>query len=216
MPRGADADPEVIRVVHEDAQILILDKPSGLPSVPPKPPKPSDCLHLRLRAAYGEALLVHRLDADTSGIMVFARTKLAQRHLNWQFERRQVAKSYVARVWGDVVGEAGTIDLPLIVDWPNRPKQMVNFETGKPSITDWTVAGREPGVTRMALRPRTGRSHQLRVHLLSIGHPILGDYFYAPPEAYAAADRLQLHAETLGFRHPEGGGWVEYRVPAPF
>jgi tRNA pseudouridine32 synthase/23S rRNA pseudouridine746 synthase len=166
-----------------------------------------------VRAAFPEALLVHRLDRDTSGVVVFARTRLAQRHLNWQFERRQVAKGYVARVAGAVAGEAGQIELPLIADWPNRPLQMVCFERGKPSVTEWRVLSREAGATRLVLRPLTGRSHQLRVHLLAIGHPILGDPFYGDA---GSADRLQLHAERLGFRHPDGGAWVEFAAEVPF
>ena len=150
-----------------------------------------------MRAACPEALLVHRLDRDTSGVMVFARTRLAQRHLGWQFERRQVAKTYVARVEGTVVaGEAGRIDLPLICDWPNRPRQMVCHARGKPAVTDWRVVGREAGATRLELRPLTGRSHQLRVHLAALGHPILGDPFYGrcrrgrPAAAPRGADRV--------------------------
>lgn len=208
--------PPGLCLLHEDAQLLILDKPSGLLSVPAKPPGPADCLEARVRVAFPEALLVHRLDGDTSGVMVFARTRLAQRHLNWQFERRQVVKTYVARVWGRVAEDAGRIDLPLICDWPNRPLQMVCHQRGKPSITDWRALDREPAATRLDLTPRTGRSHQLRVHLESLGHPILGDRFYAPPDALAAADRLQLHATSLGFRHPDGGAWTEFASPAPF
>jgi tRNA pseudouridine32 synthase/23S rRNA pseudouridine746 synthase len=201
------------RLLHADGALLIWDKPSGLLSVPAKPPGPADCLEARARAAFPEALLVHRLDRDTSGVMVFARTRLAQRHLGWQFERRQVSKGYVARVAGEVAGEAGRIELPLICDWPNRPRQMVSFERGKPAVTEWRVIGREPGATRLALRPLTGRSHQLRVHLMAIGHPILGDAFYGDA---GAADRLQLHAERLGFRHPDGGAPVAFAVDVPF
>lgn len=207
---------ETYRLIHADAALLIVDKPSGLLSVPAKPPGPADCLEARLRADFPETLLIHRLDGDTSGVMVFARSRLAQRHLNWQFERRQVAKTYVARVAGHPPEDAGRIDLPLICDWPNRPKQMVCHSRGKPSVTDWRVLARETEATRLELRPLTGRSHQLRVHLLSLGHPILGDRFYAPPEALAAADRLQLHAHRLGFRHPIGGAPVSFEVPVPF
>lgn len=205
-----------LRLVHADAQVLILDKPSGLLSVPAKPPGTQDCLEARLRAAFPEALLVHRLDMDTSGVMVFARTRLAQRHLNWQFERRQIAKTYVARAHGRVAGETGRIDLPLICDWPNRPRQMVCHTSGRAAVTDWRVVGREAEATRLELAPLTGRSHQLRVHLLALGHPILGDGFYATGAALAAAPRLQLHALRLGFRHPDGGARVEFEVPAPF
>ncbi len=212
---GIDLDqiPAGLRLVQADKQLLVLDKPSGLLSVPAKPPGPADCLEARVRAEFPEALLVHRLDRDTSGVMVFARTRLAQRHLNWQFERRQVAKTYVARVAGTVAGEAGRIELPLICDWPNRPKQMVCHARGKPARTDWRVLAREGGATRLELRPLTGRSHQLRVHLAALGHPILGDPFYGDP---AAADRMQLHAARIGFRHPDGGSWVEFVAEVPF
>lgn len=205
-----------LTILHSDAQILLLDKPSGLLSVPAKPPGAQDCLEARARAAFSDALLVHRLDGDTSGVMVFARTKLAQRHLNWQFERRQVSKTYVARVAGRVEGETGRIDLPLICDWPNRPKQMVCHARGRPSVTDWRVIGREADATRLELTPLTGRSHQLRVHLLALGHPILGDPFYATGAALEAADRLQLHAARLGFRHPDGGAHVAFSSAVPF
>ncbi len=203
-------------ILHCDDQLLVLDKPSGLLSVPAKPPGPQDCLEARAKASYPDALLVHRLDMDTSGVMVFARTKLAQRHLNWQFERRQTGKTYVARVAGILEQDEGVVDLPLICDWPNRPLQMVCFERGKPALTEWRVLERESNATRLELRPRTGRSHQLRVHMLALGHPILGDNFYATGDALAAADRLQLHAQRLRMMHPDGGKWVEFEAPLPF
>ncbi len=216
VPPPADAAGERIVVIHRDAALLVLDKPSGLLTVPAKPPGPQDCLEARARAAFPGALLVHRLDRDTSGVAVFALERQAQRHLGWQFERRQVEKLYVARVWGEPEAEEGRIEAPLIVDWPNRPRQMICPERGKPAVTDWRVLAREGGVARVALAPRTGRSHQLRVHMASLGHPILGDNFYAHPEAHAAADRLQLHAARIGFRHPVGGAWVEFAAPVPF
>lgn len=193
----------------------MVEKPSGLLSVPAKPPGPQDCVEARVRALHPGALLVHRLDLETSGVMVFALTRLAQRHLGWQFERRQVRKTYFARVAGQVAGEAGRIALPLACDWPNRPRQMVS-PAGKPAVTDWQVEAREAAATRLRLSPLTGRSHQLRVHLAALGHPILGDPFYAPPEALAAAPRLQLHATSLAFRHPDGGAWVGFESPPPF
>ncbi len=206
-----------LNVVHMDEHLMVLDKPSGLLSVPAKPPGPQDCLEARAKAAHPEALLVHRLDMDTSGIMLFARTRLAQRHLGWQFERRQLKKTYEARAAGHIADDTGRIDLPLICDWPNRPLQMVCHIRGKPSVTDYAVLDREPGaVTRVELRPQTGRSHQLRVHLLALGHPILGDGFYADPATRIAAPRLQLHAREISLRHPDGGAWVTFTAPTPF
>ncbi|WP_316015935.1 RluA family pseudouridine synthase [Roseobacter sp. HKCCA0434] len=203
-PRGP------VEVIHADAHLLVVSKPSGLLSVPGK--NFADCLEARLRLEWPEALLIHRLDMDTSGIMVFARTALAQRHLNWQFERRQVRKSYVARVAGRVAGRAGFVALPLIADWPNRPLQMVDFARGKPAFTRWEVEARGAESTRLDLYPRTGRSHQLRVHCLEMGHPILGDRFYGGPRA----SRLMLHARTLDLRHPDGGAWHRFEAPVPF
>jgi tRNA pseudouridine32 synthase/23S rRNA pseudouridine746 synthase len=160
-------------------------------------------------------LLVHRLDRDTSGVMVFALTRHAQRHLGLQFEKRQTRKTYVARVWGEVAEKTGTVDLPLIVDWPNRPKQMVDHENGKPAVTDWRVIRTKDGESRVRLMPKTGRSHQLRVHMLALGHPILGDPFYAtgPARDYP---RLMLHSETLQFRHPDGGQGIRITAKCPF
>jgi tRNA pseudouridine32 synthase/23S rRNA pseudouridine746 synthase len=212
---ATDTDVEGL-LVHADAHVLVLTKPSGLLTVPAKPPGPQDCLAARVAQAWPGALLVHRLDRDTSGVIVFARNRLAQRHLNWQFERRQVEKAYVARVQGRPSRDAGRIELPLVCDWPNRPRQMVCHVRGRAARTDWRVIADEGAASRVALAPLTGRSHQLRVHLAAIGHPILGDPLYAPPEAVAAADRLQLHAERLAFRHPDGGARVAFTVPAPF
>jgi len=203
-------------VIHLDDQILAINKPSGLLSVPGKAMEHRDCLETRVKAVYVDALLVHRLDMDTSGVMVFGIGKHAQRHISSQFQKRQLEKTYVARVSGHVVDDTGKVDLPLIVDWPNRPLQMVDHVRGKPSVTDWAVLAREDAVTRMELRPKTGRSHQLRVHMLELGHPILGDRFYGDAEVIAAADRLQLHAQTLRMRHPDGGAWLTLTAPSPF
>ena len=202
-------------VLHEDAQLLVLDKPAGLLSVPGKGAHLADCLISRAQAAFPDALLVHRLDRDTSGVMVFAMTSAAQRHLGLQFEKRQVKKTYVARVWGQLEPKDGTVDAPLIVDWPNRPRQKIDWDTGKPAVTDWKVQRHEDHATRVRLFPQTGRSHQLRVHMLSLGHPILGDPFYATGEALDAP-RLMLHATELRLRHPEGGRGMRFVSKPPF
>ncbi len=202
-------------ILHHDHELLFVDKPSGLLSVPGKGEHLADCLIARVQAVFPEALLVHRLDRDTSGVMVFALTPHAQRHLGLQFEKRQTKKTYLARVFGRVEGREGTVDLPLIVDWPNRPKQHVDFENGKPAVTDWKVLRYEDNATRMRLFPQTGRSHQLRVHMLELGHPILGDPFYATGAALDAP-RLMLHAESLRLRHPDGGKGITIKAKCPF
>lgn len=202
-------------ILHHDHEILLVNKPSGLLSVPGKGDHLSDCLIARVQEAFPEALLVHRLDMDTSGVMVFALTPHAQRHLGLQFEKRQTKKTYVARVWGQMTEKTGEVDLPLIVDWRNRPLQMVDHENGKPAQTEWRVLRVGDGETRVRLYPRTGRSHQLRVHMLALGHPILGDPFYAKGPA-RDFPRLMLHAEALRLRHPDGGKGLTFSVKAPF
>ncbi|WP_300010948.1 RluA family pseudouridine synthase [uncultured Roseobacter sp.] len=202
-------------VLHEDAEVLLVDKPAGLLSVPGKGPELADCLLTRVQAAFPDALLVHRLDRDTSGVMIFALTPHAQRHLGLQFEKRMTRKTYVARVWGVPSEKTGTVDLPLIVDWPNRPRQMVDHANGKPAQTDWRVLKDEGDTSRVRLHPKTGRSHQLRVHMLALGHPILGDPFYATGPA-RAFPRLMLHSEELRFKHPQGGRSMKIRTTALF
>jgi tRNA pseudouridine32 synthase/23S rRNA pseudouridine746 synthase len=194
---------------------LILDKPAGLLSVPGKGDHMADCLITRAQAVFPECLLVHRLDMDTSGIMVFAMTHHAQRHLGLQFEKRYTKKTYIARVHGHLAEKEGTIDLPLIVDWPNRPLQKVDHETGKSALTEWRLLRHEDGTSLVRLYPQTGRTHQLRVHMLAIGHPIIGDPFYATGAA-RDAPRMMLHAEELRLRHPDGGKGVRFRAKAPF
>ena len=205
-----------LSVIHRDDHLLLVDKPSGLLSVPGKPEAHRDCLETRVQAAFPEALLIHRLDMETSGIMVFALNRNAQKAVNRQFEKRIVRKTYIARVAGAPDADQGEIDLPLIADWPNRPLQKVCHLTGRPAITRWRVLDREAGATRVELTPETGRSHQLRVHLREIGHPILGDPFYAPDAVRLAAPRLQLHALALDLRHPDGGAWQRWEAPCPF
>jgi len=201
-------------IIYKDNDIICVNKPSGLLSVPGK--LYPDCLESRLRAIFPEILTVHRLDMSTSGVMVFARSKPAQRHLGIQFEKRHLRKRYIARIQGHIRGESGRINLPLRTDWPNRPKQMVCFEKGRPSQTDWALVSKDRHLSKILLFPRTGRSHQLRVHLLAIGHPILGDEFYAPQAAKDAAERLQLHALSLDLRKPSDGSWLHLKACSPF
>ncbi|MBB3994361.1 tRNA pseudouridine32 synthase/23S rRNA pseudouridine746 synthase [Sulfitobacter undariae] len=204
-----------LEVLHLDHEVILVDKPAGLLSVPGKGPDLADCLLTRVQAAFPDALLVHRLDRDTSGVMIFAMTPYAQRHLGLQFEKRMTKKTYVARVMGVPQEKTGTIDLPLIVDWPNRPRQMVCHETGKSAQTDWRVIKDDGSTARVRLTPHTGRSHQLRVHMLSLGHPILGDPFYASGVALEYP-RMMLHSEELRFKHPDGGQSTKVRSKAPF
>ncbi len=204
-----------LAILHDDHQVLLVDKPAGLLSVPGKGDHLADCLLARVQAVFPMALLVHRLDRDTSGVMIFALTPHAQRHLGLQFENRQTKKTYVARVWGEMTEKTGTVDLPLIVDWPNRPRQMVDHENGRQAQTDWRVMRARDGETRVKLMPRTGRSHQLRVHMMALGHPILGDPFYAEGQA-RDYPRLMLHSETLQFRHPDGGQGMRITAKCPF
>lgn len=212
-PYAPPQDPLVI--LHDDHEVVLVDKPTGLLSVPGKGEDLADCLMTRVQRVFPTALLVHRLDRDTSGVMIFALTPQAQRHLGWQFEERATKKVYVARLWGEMEGKEGTVDLPLCVDWPNRPKQHVDHQNGKPAQTDWKVLRHEGENTRVVLKPLTGRSHQLRVHMLEMGHPILGDPLYATGAALNHP-RLMLHAEELRLRHPMTGAALTFRAPVPF
>lgn len=205
-----------LEILYQDDDLLVLNKPSGLLSVPGKAPHHKDSLQLRVQRVFPSATIVHRLDMATSGILVMALNKPSHVGISRQFELRQTSKTYIARVYGQVAQDEGTIDLPLICDWPNRPKQMVDHERGKQAKTHWTVIGRAEQETLMELTPVTGRSHQLRVHMLSLGHPILGDRLYAHPKALAMASRLQLHAQQLGFSHPIGEQDLNFECPVPF
>ncbi|MFY0679030.1 MAG: RluA family pseudouridine synthase [Thalassovita sp.] len=204
-----------LEFLHEDHEIVVLNKPAGLLSVPGRGEDLADCLITRLQAVFPQALLVHRLDRDTSGVMVFGLTAHAQRHLSMQFEKRTTKKTYVARVQGQLTPKTGTIELPLIVDWPNRPRQVVDHENGKAAITEYRVLRQNETESRVRLTPRTGRTHQLRVHMLALGHPILGDPLYAEGEA-AQYDRLMLHSEELRIKHPDGGKGLSFRAKAEF
>ena len=202
-------------ILFQDDQIIVANKPAGLLSVPGKLAGREDCLVARLQAAHWDTLLVHRLDCDTSGVMIFARTKQAQGFLGQEFEKRRAKKTYVARVWGRFTPDSGHIDLPLCVDWPNRPRQMVDHVNGRPAQTDWQVTDHASDTTRVRLFPLTGRSHQLRVHMLAQGCPILGDPIYATGKA-REFPRLMLHAETLALHHPTSGVWTTFHAPCPF
>jgi len=207
-----------VRILLHDRRVIVVDKPAGLLSVPGIGPEKADCLVARLQATAPGARIVHRLDFDTSGAIVLALDADAHRELSRQFQDREVRKRYVAIVAGHVGPDAGEIDLPLRKEALGSARQIVHPTEGKPSLTRWTVLERLDGPprTRLALEPHTGRSHQLRVHCLAIGHPILGDPLYAPPEVRDAAARLLLHAERLAFTHPETGEPVEVSCPAPF
>lgn len=204
-------------VVYADAYLIVVGKPAGLLSVPGRGAGREDCLASRVQAEYTDALIVHRLDMDTSGLLVLARGAEMHRRLSRLFQERQVDKRYAAIVAGCLQPEAGQVDLPLITDWPNRPRQMVDHALGKPSLTRYRVESYDPAsaASRVALEPITGRSHQLRVHMAALGHPILGDPLYGGPAA-GRASRLLLHAEYLAFSHPESGTPLAFELPPPF
>jgi tRNA pseudouridine32 synthase/23S rRNA pseudouridine746 synthase len=202
-------------LLHSDDALLVVVKPAGLLAVPGRGSDKQDCLVARLLCDWPDARVVHRLDQATSGLMVFARGLAAQRRLGAAFEQRAVRKRYVALVAGRIAAASGLIELPLGADWPNRPRQRVDLEHGRPASTAWRVLARHDDRTRLALEPVTGRTHQLRVHLQAIGHPILGDALYAPPEP-ACATRLLLHASELALRHPVSGAALQFSSPAPF
>ncbi|MCJ0762401.1 RluA family pseudouridine synthase [Variovorax terrae] len=213
----------MFQLIHHDDALLVLDKPAGLLAVPGRGPDKQDCLSARVQQHWPDALVVHRLDQATSGLVVMARGAAAQRQLSLAFAGREVRKRYVAVVSGRVAPPAaddgwGVIDLPLIVDWPNRPRSIVDPQHGKPSVTRWRVLGYDAALdaTRLALEPVTGRSHQLRVHLQALGHPILGDALYADAAAFSQAPRLLLHACALEIPHPVTGAMRAFASPVPF
>ena len=214
--RGLSNPTSAFALVHQDARLLVADKPAGLLCVPGRGPTGADCLAARLQAAWPDALVVHRLDMATSGLVLFGRGAAAQRALSVAFAERQMHKRYAAVVVGLLAADAGEIDLPLGPDWPNRPRQQVDHVAGKPSRTRWQVLARDAtaGTTRLALQPLTGRTHQLRLHLAAIGHPILGDALYAPPPVLAAAPRLLLHASHLAWQDDHGDH--AFHSPVPF
>lgn len=204
----------MIQLHYVDDALLVAEKPAGLLSVPGRLPENQDCVIARLQAQYPDALTVHRLDQVTSGLLLHARGKAVESALSVQFQQRQVGKRYEAVVEGVMVDDAGAVDLPLIVDWPNRPRQRVDLTLGKPALTRWQVLARDPDLqrTRVALEPVTGRSHQLRLHMASLGHPIVGDVLYGA----APAARVHLHACHLQFVHPLSGQGMRFDSPVPW
>ncbi|MET0379840.1 MAG: RluA family pseudouridine synthase [Spongiibacteraceae bacterium] len=211
------------RVVLVDEHLIVVDKASGLLSVPGRDINNRDCVVSRLEKDHGQILVVHRLDFDTSGLLLLARNAKAQSELSKQFQNRSVEKVYEAMVWGLVEKDEGEINLPLALDWPNRPLHKVDYETGKASLTHYRVLARdaEKNRTRVGLFPVTGRSHQLRVHLQAIGHPILGCPLYGngkdgDASSQTVADRLLLHAKMLEFTHPVSGERIHLEAPVPF
>ncbi len=206
-----------IDIIYQDEALLIVDKPAKLLSVPGRGPDKQDCLINRLIAqGFSDALIVHRLDYATSGIMVVARSKAIHKALSILFQNREIGKSYQAIVWGKMKATQGTIEQPLRCDWENRPLQIVDYEWGKNAITHWQVTEQTADTSRIMLFPETGRSHQLRVHLQWIKHPICGDEFYAFKDALNYSERLCLHAQTLSFTHPVSNQAMAFEIPSPF
>ena len=202
----------MLEMVYQDEAILAVNKPTHLLSVPGRGPDKQDCLYHRVLEQFPDALMVHRLDMDTSGLVLFARSPEAQRTLSMQFEKREISKTYVAIVDGVMEQDEGMVDYPMRKDMEQRlpPKHLIDCVRGKKAVTEWRVLERGETTTRLVLFPKTGRSHQLRVHMQSIGHPIVGDPIYGQP-----AERLMLHAEKLSFPHPMTGDPIGLECPAP-
>ena len=210
-----------VQAVYEDADLLVLQKPAGLLCVPGRGPDKQDCLSARAQQQWPGALIVHRLDQATSGLVLMARHIDAQRRLSHAFAERQVHKRYQAVVWGLLAATEGAwneINLPIAADWERRPLRVIDPALGKPSLTRWRLLGHHPATdtSRIELEPVTGRTHQLRVHMAAIGHPILGDALYAPAEVQTLAPRLLLHASHLAFAHPSTGDAVALEWAADF
>jgi tRNA pseudouridine32 synthase/23S rRNA pseudouridine746 synthase len=204
-------------LIYCDDALLVVNKPAGLLSVPGRGEERQDCLAARVQVEFPEALIVHRLDMATSGLLVLARGAEMHRRLSQLFRERGVEKRYIALVAGHLQPTAGQVDLPLICDWPNRPRQKVDFEIGKPSLTHFRSLTYDAAAnaSRVELSPVTGRSHQLRVHMQSLGHPILGDELYGNV-ASSRAGRLMLHAAWLAFEHPATSTPIEFTCEPPF
>ena len=209
---------DALDLLYADTWLLMANKPAGLLSVPGRGEDKQDCLVLRVQAEYPDALIVHRLDLPTSGLLLLARGKEMQRRLSHEFAQRRVDKRYLAVVMGRPLSVTGTIDLPLAVDWPNHPRQKVDRRAGKPALTRYRFLSHSASddTSRLALSPETGRTHQLRVHLQALGHPIVGDRLYADATTAAKFDRLLLHAEELSFTHPATDRRMRFCSPPPF
>ena len=213
-----------LEVVFADDHLLVLNKPSGLLSVPGRGEDKQDCLIARAQAQWPDALTVHRLDMSTSGLMVIAKGPDVQRSLSQAFAQREVHKIYEAIVSGELrttetddANAWSDIHIPLLIDWPNRPKSKVDWGHGKPSHTQWRVKHSNlTNATRVELQPITGRTHQLRLHMMAIGHAILGDALYASPDIQALSPRLLLHARVLQLKHPVTAEWMTFESIVPF
>lgn len=203
-------------IVYQDDDIVVLNKGSGLLTVPGRLVEHQDCLQNRVNLVLPTATIVHRLDMATSGIILMALNKHAHVHISRQFEQRKTQKRYIARIYGKLEKTEGEVDLPLICDWPNRPKQKIDYEHGKPSKTLYKLIQQDSESALVELTPVTGRSHQLRVHMLAIGHPILGDRLYAHEKALTVSERLQLHAKVLTITHPVTNQEISFSAPCPF
>ncbi|KMT65609.1 pseudouridine synthase [Catenovulum maritimum] len=206
----------LLPILYHDKDIVVFDKPSGLLSVRGKKPEHQDSLEARAQRVWPEVGVAHRLDMATSGILVWALHKPALSGLARQFQDRKTEKLYIAEIFGHPDADQGYVELPLICDWPNRPKQMVEFNRGKASTTYWKVLERKEKTTRVELHPITGRSHQLRVHMKSIGHSIIGDRLYSQGEALSMTNRLHLHAQQLSFHHPINKQKMDFFSPCLF
>ncbi|MEL0630024.1 RluA family pseudouridine synthase [Psychromonas aquatilis] len=204
-------------IIYQDQDIVVLNKPSGLLSVPGRDPWHKDSLALRVLRVWPTACVVHRLDMATSGIIILALRKSAQSHMGRQFQQKVIDKTYFARVEGIIEQDQGLIDLPIRCDWENRPRQIVDFEQGKSSQTEWEVIKREKQTTIVKLTPLTGRTHQLRVHMQQLGHPIVGDEFYATAQGIKLSPtRLALHAANITLTHPSSEQRITFECPPPF
>lgn len=209
---------KAVEIIYQDDYLLVVNKPEFLLTVPGRAPENKDCVITRLKKDFPDAVIVHRLDLDTSGILIVPIVRSAMSHIARQFQERKIYKRYEAIVWGEIKEQIGEVDLPIIVDWENRPLQCINFDTGRNALTHYRNLGFDSHKqqTRLELKPITGRSHQLRLHCREIGHPIIGCDLYAHAEARAASPRLLLHAKEISFTHPQTDELLTFQSPVPF